>query len=286
MFSKKIRTILGVATLALAVALTGCGGNDKKADAPKAGAVEGKVTAQGSTALLPLLKAAQEQFEAKNPKVTINLTGGGSFTGMNQVANKAVDIGNSDVELTAELKDKGLVDNKVVVLPFVLIVNPDVSVSNLTQEQAIDVLSGKITNWKELGGKDQKITIIGRAASSGSRATIATKILKGGSFAKDAVVLDSNGAVKTGVATTAGAIGYVDAPYADKTVKVLDYNGVKYSPEAIIGGKYQIWSYGHMYTNGKPAGATKAFIDFVTSKDFQEANAAKLGFIPVTSMPK
>lgn len=286
MFSKKIRTILGVATLALAVALTGCGGSDKKADAPKAGAVEGKVTAQGSTALLPLLKAAQEQFEAKNPKVTINLTGGGSFTGMNQVANKAVDIGNSDVELPAELKDKGLVDNKVVVLPFVLIVNPDVSVSNLTQEQAIDVLSGKITNWKELGGNDQKITIIGRAASSGSRATIATKILKGGSFAKDAVVLDSNGAVKTGVATTAGAIGYVDAPYADKTVKVLDYNGVKYSPEAIIAGKYQIWSFGHMYTNGKPAGATKAFIDFVTSKDFQEANASKLGFIPVTSMPK
>ncbi len=277
--------ILGVATLAMAVALTGCGGADKKAD-PKASAVEGKITAQGSTALLPLLKAAQEQFEAKNPKVTINLTGGGSFTGMNQVANKAVDIGNSDVELPAELKDKGLVDNKVIVLPFILIVNPEVKVDNLSQAQAIDILSGKVTNWKDVGGNDQKITIIGRASSSGSRATIATKILQGASFAKDAIVLDSNGAVKTGVATTAGAIGYVDAPYADKTVKVLNYNGVKYSPEAVIQGKYNIWSYGHMYTNGTPTGATKAFIDFVSSKDFQNANASKLGFIPVTSMPK
>ena len=285
MLSKKIKMILGVATLAMAVALTGCGGADKKAD-PKASAVEGKITAQGSTALLPLLKAAQEQFEAKNPKVTINLTGGGSFTGMNQVANKAVDIGNSDVELPAELKDKGLVDNKVIVLPFILIVNPEVKVDNLSQAQAIDILSGKVTNWKDVGGNDQKITIIGRASSSGSRATIAAKILQGASFAKDAIVLDSNGAVKTGVATTAGAIGYVDAPYADKTVKVLNYNGVKYSPEAVIQGKYNIWSYGHMYTNGTPTGATKAFIDFVSSKDFQNANASKLGFIPVTSMPK
>lgn len=286
MISKKTKLCAGLAAIMLTAALVGCGGESKKAAPAADSNIEGKITAQGSTALLPLLKSAQEQFEAKHSKVTINLTGGGSFTGMNQVANKAVDIGNSDVELPKELQGKGLVDNKVIVLPFVLIVNPNVTVSNLSQKQANDIFNGNITNWKEVGGNDQKITIIGRAASSGSRATIAAKVLNGGDFAKNAVVLDSNGAVKTGVATTAGAIGYVDAPYADQSVKVLDYNNVKYSPENIINGKYPIWSYGHMYTNGAPSGATKAFIDFVTSKAFQETNAGKLGFIPVTSMPK
>lgn len=283
--SKKLLTMLGVGVLAVSMLTTGCGG-DKKAATDAAKGVEGKVTAQGSTALLPILKVAQEQFESKNPKATINITGGGSFTGMNQVANKAVDIGNSDVDLPKDLDGKGIVDHKVVVIPFVLITNPDVKVSNLTQAQAIDILSGKTTNWKEVGGEDKAITIIGRSKSSGSRATISSVVLKGQDFDIKSVVLDSNGAVKTAVATTAGAIGYVDAPYADQTVKVLDYNGVKYSEQAVIEGKYPVYSYGHMYTNGQPTGATKAFIDFVMSKDFQDANASKTGFIAITKMPK
>lgn len=277
--------MLGVGMLAVSMLVSGCGG-DKKSDTGAAKGVEGKVTAQGSTALLPILKVAQEQFEAKNAKVTINITGGGSFTGMNQVANKAVDIGNSDVNLPKDLADKGLVDHKVVVIPFVLITNPDVKVSNLTSAQAIDVLTGKIKNWKELGGEDKAITIIGRSKSSGSRATISEVLLKGQDFDAKSVVLDSNGAVKTAVSTTSGAIGYVDAPYADNSVKVLEYNSVKYSEQAVIDGKYPIYSYGHMYTNGQPTGATKAFIDFVMSKDFQDANASKTGFIAITKMPK
>ena len=286
MFSlKKVKSILGVAALGLTLVLGGCGGNEKAA-APAPTAVEGKVTAQGSTALLPLLKAAQEQFESKNQKVTINIAGGGSFTGMNQVANKAVDIGNSDVDIPKELADKGLVDHKVVVLPFIFITNPEVKVDNLTKQQAVDILTGKVTNWKEVGGQDQKITIVHRAKSSGSRATIAKIVLNDAAFTDNAVILDSNGAVKTAVSTTAGAIGYVDVPYADKSVKVLDYEGVKYSQEAVTSGKYPIYSYGHMYTNGKPTGATKAFIDFVMSKEFQEANAVQKGFIPITKMPK
>ena len=283
--SKKLLTMLGVGMLAVSMLVTGCGG-DKKAGTDAAKTVEGKVTAQGSTALLPILKVAQEQFEAKNPKVTINITGGGSFTGMNQVANKAVDIGNSDVNLPKDLEGKGLVDHKVVVIPFVLITNPDVKVSNLTNEQAINILSGKIKNWKEVGGDDKAITIIGRSKSSGSRATVSEVVLKGQDFDAKSVVLDSNGAVKTAVSTTSGAIGYVDAPYADQSVKVLEYNGVKYSEQAVIDGKYPIYSYGHMYTNGQPTGATKAFIDFVMSKDFQDANASKTGFIAITKMPK
>ena len=279
---KKSLAILGIVAMTAGL-LTGCGG-DKK-EAPKAGAeLTGTVTASGSTALLPLLKPGQEEFQKKNPKVTVNIAGGGSFTGQNQVASGAVSIGNSDVELQAELKDKGLVEHKLVGIPFVLIANNDVTVTNLTDKQAQDIFAGKITNWKEVGGADQKITIIHRPKSSGSRATIAATVMKGAAFTDNAIIQDSNGAVRAAIASTPGAFGYVDAAYVDKTVKALAYNGVPYSMENVTSGKYPIFTFGRMYTKGAPTGAVKAFIDYVTSKEFQEAYAEKNGFVPVTKM--
>ncbi|SDF16729.1 phosphate ABC transporter substrate-binding protein [Sporolituus thermophilus] len=280
---RKPKMLAAALALMLGVSLAaGCGQKSE----PKTGELQGTVTASGSTALLPLLKPAQEEFQKKHPKVTVNIAGGGSFTGMNQVAAGSVNIGNSDVELPPELKDKGLVDHKVAVAPFVFIVNPDVTVDNLTQQQYIDIFTGKITNWKEVGGKDQKITIIHRAKSSGSRATIAQVVLKGAAFTDNAVIQDSNGAVRAAIASTPGAIGYVDAPYADNTVKVLAYNGVKYTPENVINGTYPVFAYEHMYTKGEPTGAVKAFIDYVMSKEFQETYVEKNGFLPITKMKK
>lgn len=273
-------------TLVLGLGLmAGCGGQQKK-DAGKAtpAKVTGKVTASGSTALLPLLKAGQEEFYKLNDKVTINISGGGSFTGQKQVASGAVNIGNSDVEVAADLKDKGLVEHKLVGIPFVFIVNKDVSVNNLTKEQYVNILSGKIKNWKEVGGKDQKITLIHRAKSSGSRATIAKVVLNNGNFTDDAVVQDSNGAVRGAIATTPGAIGYVDAAYVDATVKALQFDGVAYSIKAVIDGKYPVYTFGRMFTKGEAKGAVKAFIDYVTGKAFQEKFAEKNGFVPITKM--
>jgi len=285
---KKSKVLASAVAMMLGVAMiAGCGGSDKKAeDTAKPAGIEGTVSASGSTALLPLLKPAQEEFQKLHDKVNINIAGGGSFTGMNQVAEGSVQIGNSDVNLPADYKDKGLVDHKVVVEPFVFIANKELAISNLTAAQVVDIMTGKITNWKEVGGADQAITIIHRAKSSGSRATIAEKVLKGAEFTDKAIIQDSNGAVRAAIANTPGAIGYVDAPYADQTVKTLDFDGVKYSPEAIINGKYTVWSYGHMYTKGEATGATKAFLDYVMSPEFQNAYVEKAGFIPVTKMSK
>jgi len=279
---RKSKMLVAVLALTLGVSLVaGCGGK-KEANAD----IQGTVTASGSTALLPLLKPAQEEFQKKNAKVTVNIAGGGSFTGMNQVAAGAVNIGNSDVALTSEYKDKGLVDFQVAVAPFVFIANTDVSVENLTQQQYVDIMTGKITNWKEVGGKDQKITIIHRAKSSGSRATIAEVVLKGAAFTDAAVIQDSNGAVRAAIASTPGAIGYVDAAYADSTVKTLAYNGVKFTADAVISGQYPVYAYEHMYTKGQPTGAVKAFIDYVMSPEFQNTYVEKNGFLPVTKMKK
>jgi len=283
--SKKLLT--GALAMVLGVGLlAGCGGQKEvPKDAGTAQAeLSGTVTASGSTALLPFLKPAQEEFQKKNAKVTVNIAGGGSFTGQNQVGAGSVNIGNSDVPLQDNLKDKGLVETKLVGIPFVFIANSDVAVDNLTQQQYADILTGKVTNWKEVGGKDQKITLIHRAKSSGSRGAIAEIVLKGVAFTDDAVIQDSNGAVKAAIASTPGAIGYVDAAYADQSVKALAYNGVKYSINDVISGKYPVFTYGRMFTKGEPTGAVKAFIDYATSKEFQEAYAEKNGFVPITKM--
>lgn len=265
--------------------LAGCGQN--KSEQPKPAAeIQGTVTASGSTALLPLLKPAQEEFQKKHAKVTVNIAGGGSFTGQNQVAAGSVNIGNSDVGLQDSLKSAGLVEHKLVGIPFVFIVNPGVTVESLTPEQYVGIFSGKITNWKDVGGKDQAVTIIHRAKSSGSRATIQEVVMKTVNFTDNAVIQDSNGAVRAAIASTPGAIGYVDAAYVDQSVKGLAYNGVKFSLDNVAGGKYPVYTFGRMYTKGEPTGAVKAFIEYATGKEFQESYAEKQGFIPLTKMPK
>ena len=278
--------LLAMALIVGAGMVAGCGGDQSKKTATTTTKVEGKVTASGSTALLPLLKVGQEEFYKLHDKVTINLSGGGSFTGQKQVASGSVDIGNSDVALASDLQGKGLVEHSLVGIPFVFIANSDVSVDSLTDKQYVDIFTGKITNWQEVGGKDQKITIIHRAKSSGSRATIAKVVLNDKEFTNDAIIQDSNGAVRSAIATTPGAIGYVDAAYADKTVKTLKFNGTEYSIKAVSEGKYPVYTTGRMYTNGEPKGAVKAFIDYVTSDDFQNKNVESQGFIPLTKLPK
>lgn len=284
---RNMSKLFTVGILALTVALTGCGGKKAPpAPAPATGEkISGTVTASGSTALLPVANAAREMFQEAHKDVTVNVSGGGSFTGLNQVATGAVNIGNSDVQPPAD-QAKDLVEFKVAVSPFVFITNKDVTAASLTMEQYAKVLKGEITNWKEVGGADQKITVVSRQQSSGSRATIVKVVLNNqGDITKDALVQDSNGKVQETVASTPGAIGYVDAAYADPAkVKTLQVNGVTYSPDAVIAKQWPIWAYGYMYTKGQPTGAVKAFIDFVLSPDFQDKELPGLGFVPVTKM--
>ena len=288
MFKTKSKIALVGTTLFALLALVGCGQTaEPTKETTPAQTVEKKtISAAGSTALQPLVKLAADEFMSKNAGVQVNISGGGSFTGLNNVASGSVDIGNSDVEVTDELKDKGLVDHQVAVAPFLIIVNKDVTVDNLTKEQLTDIFTGKITNWKDVGGSDSKISIIGRAKSSGSRATISKIVMDGKDFTDAAAAQDSTGNLITGVAQTSGAIGYCDAAYLKDTVKALKYNGVEYSVETVANGTYPIYAFEHMYTKGEPTGTVKAFLDYIMSKEFQEKNVEKTGFIPVSMLKK
>lgn len=277
--SRRVSALLLIGILA--TSLAGCGARRT----PPPGALTGTVTASGSTALLHMAQAAKELFEEQHEWITVNVSGGGSFNGLTQVSTGAVAIGNSDVEAPAD-KYPGLKDHKVAVAPFVIITHKGVTVDDLTLDQLARVLRGEVTNWKDVGGADQPITVISRAQSSGSRATIVTTVLKNqGDITRDAVVQDSNGKVRDSVASTPGSIGYVDAPYFDPANhKSLRLDGVAYSPQSVAAGQWPIWTYEHMYTKGEPTGVVKAYLDFVLSKEFQEAYVEKLGFIPVTRM--
>ena len=291
MFKAKSKIALVCTTLMALLVLVGCGQTDAPTTPnsnPSASTTIDKktISAAGSTALQPLVKLAADDFMAKNAGVQVNLSGGGSFTGLTNVASGSVDIGNSDVFVTDELKDKGLVDHQVAVAPFLLITNKDVTIDNITKAQATDIFTGKITNWKDVGGKDAKISIIGRAKSSGSRATIAKIVMDGKDFTDAAAAQDSNGNVMTGVAQTPGAIGYIDAAYLKDTVKSLKYNGVAFSSDTVGNGEYPIYALEHMYTKGEATGTVKAFLDYITSKEFQDKNVEKTGFVPISKIKK
>ncbi|SEB80890.1 phosphate ABC transporter substrate-binding protein [Paenibacillus sp. GP183] len=305
-FMSKKGIIFAISAILLMGVVAGCANTDNKNAAsasPKASApaattsataaptasatpIEGTVTASGSSALLPLVKQAATDFMALNPKVTINVTAGGSGVGVKNVADGTSDIGNSDVEPAAEYKDKGLVDHQVAIAPFALVVNKDVNVDNITKAQAADIFMGKVTNWKEVGGKDAKITVVHRPDSSGSRKLVQTIILDGKDFTKEGLTQETTGAVKTTVASTTSSIGYIDTPYLDDTLKALKIDGVAYSEDNIKNGSYKLFGVEHMYTKGEAKGAAKAFIDFISSKEFQGKQVRDLKFLPADLLKK
>lgn len=295
MLSKgKWLAILAVALVAV-LAVAGCG--KKELPPPQQGSSQqsgnqqsggsGTITAAGSTALQPLVDEAAKQYMEKNPGARIVVNGGGSGNGLSQVFQGAVQIGNSDI--FAEEKDgidaSQLVDHKVAVVGMAAVVNPDVKVDNLTQQQLIDIFTGKITNWKDVGGPDQKINIVNRPKGSGTRATFKKYALNGAEEAQGiAMEQDASGTVRKTIAETPGAIGYLALSYIDSSVRPLKIDGVEPTAANIVDNKYKVWAYEHMYTKGQPTGEVKKFLDFIMSDEVQKNLVTQMGYIPVTDM--
>jgi phosphate transport system substrate-binding protein len=280
-FFKKL-TILSLATLML---VSSASLVDARSN------LKGKITINGSTALLPLSLQAAKEFKKLNPGVSIAASGKGSVTGPQSVKKGIAEIGACDWDASVSVPGfkafDGQVANKVAVIPFAAVVNKNVTVSNLTTAQLQGIFSGKILNWKEVGGADADIVVINRSFGSGTRVNFIMKALDGTDTVKKSSnykEVGSSGDMKTNVASTPNSIGYLDLVYVTSDFKAVSINGVASTPENVINGSYKVWAYGYYMTKGQPTGTTKAFIDFVQGKDFQQGSLKKMKYIPLAAM--
>ncbi|MGN7322358.1 phosphate ABC transporter substrate-binding protein [Bacillus altitudinis] len=285
--------LLTFLTIALLAFVTACGNSsssgdakDSKGNASNKDEASGSITISGSSAMQPLVLAAAEKFMDKHPKADIQVQAGGSGTGLSQVSEGSVQIGNSDV--FAEEKDgidaKALKDHKVAVVGMAAAVNPEVGVKDITKDELKKIFTGKIKNWKELGGKDQKITLVNRPDSSGTRATFVKYALDGATPA-EGITEDSSNTVKKLIAETPGAIGYLAFSYlTDDKITPLSIDGVKPEESNVESGKYTIWAYEHSYTKGEPEGLAKQFLDYLMSDEVQKEIVKDQGYISVSNM--
>ena len=291
MNSKKILAgVLALATLA------GCGGTSSdtttdKTEAEKASedSLSGTVTASGSSALLPLAQAAADKFMESNPDLVITVNGGGSGEGLKQVADGSVDIGNSDVSAEEKLDADGaktLTDHEVAIVAMAPVVNKDLGITSLTTDQLVSIFTGKVTNWKDVGGPDEEILLVTRPSSSGTRTTFKKWALNGEEEASnEALETDDSGTLVQTVSTNKGAIGYVALSYLvnNTDVQAVAIDGVEPTLENAYSGEYKVWSYEHMYTNGEGSKEAQAFIEYMCGDEFA-SELEKMGYGVVSKL--
>lgn len=244
--------------------------------------LSGSISMVGSTSMEKLANALSEAFMEEYPDVTVTAEFVGSGAGIEAVTNGTADIGNSSRSLKDEEKAAGVVENIVAIDGIAVCVDPANEVADLTKEQLTNIYNGTITNWKEVGGADEPIIVIGREAGSGTRGAFEELVdLK--DACKYANELDSTGAVIAKVASTPGAIGYASLDALDDSVKALSLEGVEATAENIKAGNYFLSRPFVMATKGEISeqnDLVQAWFDFVLGDEGQQV-ASEVGLITV-----
>ena len=296
------------ACILFAMSLAACGNSDTAAEAGSAAAtsaeagsvaestvaessqtatteaaeLSGSISMVGSTSMEKLANALSEAFMEEYPDVTVTAEFVGSGAGIEAVTNGTADIGNSSRSLKDEEKAAGVVENVVAIDGIAVCVDPANEVADLTKEQLTNIYNGTVTNWKEVGGADEPIIVIGREAGSGTRGAFEELVdLK--DACKYANELDSTGAVIAKVASTPGAIGYASLDALDDSVKALSLEGVEATAENIKAGNYFLSRPFVMATKGEiseQSDLVQAWFDFVLGDEGQQV-ASEVGLITV-----
>lgn len=244
--------------------------------------LSGSISMVGSTSMEKLANALSEAFMEEYPDVTVTAEFVGSGAGIEAVTNGTADIGNSSRSLKDEEKAAGVVENVVAIDGIAVCVDPANEVADLTKEQLTNIYNGTVTNWKEVGGADEPIIVIGREAGSGTRGAFEelVDLVDGCKYANE---LDSTGAVIAKVAYTPGAIGYASLDALDDSVKALSLEGVEATAENIKAGNYFLSRPFVMATKGEISeqnDLVQAWFDFVLGDEGQQV-ASEVGLITV-----
>ncbi len=272
--SKKLFLMAGVMLLSLPL-FTACS-KDKG----------NKIVIKGSTTVLPITQKTAEAYRKVN-KVSISIEGSGSGNGIKALLDGTCDIANSSREMkkkemkAAEEKKMAVKEIAVALDMIVPIVHPSNKIKNITTSQLKAIYDGSISNWKQLGGKDEKIVVISRDTSSGTYEVWHTKVMKKTDVRKDALLQASNGAVSSAIAGNPKAIGYIGFGYLSQNVSPLKVDSVVATIANGKSGKFPISRKLYMYINEKTVSAdAEKYVDYILGADGQKL-VKEAGFIPI-----
>ena len=274
------KTSIAILAIAIAsmIAATGCSKDRNR---------EMKIIIKGSTTVLPITQKAVEAYSKINSSVSISISGGGSGEGIKALIDGNTDIANSsrqmkeqEAKLAAEKKIT-LKEIPVAYDMIVPVVHPENPVTNITVDQLKAIYDGSITNWKQLGGKDEKIVVVSRDTSSGTYEVWEEKIMHKTDVKKDALLQASNGAIVSTVSQNPKAIGYIGFGYINDRVKPLSINGIVGTIENGKSGRFPVSRKLYIYINETSVSEqAKKFIEFLLGAEGQDL-VQKAGFIPL-----
>jgi phosphate transport system substrate-binding protein len=270
----------GLAVISLAVILTACGSND---GGGSKSSNEGLATIaiSGSTSVGPLAEKLAFKYE-ENHDVKIEINQIGSSAGITNAISGVSEIGMSSRDLKQEEIDSGLSETIIAYDGIVVVTHPTNKVKDLTLEEVKKIFTGKVTNWKELGGEDLEIVVVSREDGSGSRDSFQEIVdFSSGELVRSAIIASGNGNIKTTVATNKHAVGFISFEYIDESISTIDINGVEATADNVLQQKYKL-SRPFLFVNKEEnlTDAGQQFIDFILSPDGQVV-VSETGAIPI-----
>jgi phosphate transport system substrate-binding protein len=285
MTKNRLLTVLSATVFLMA----SCGGNDTERSSAEntvsggeVAGLQGELNVVGSTTVQPLAEVFAESFETLEPGVMIYVQGGGSSVGVRSAADQSADIGmaSREIKLSELQETPELVVHTIAMDGIAIVSEPGCTVDDLTKEQVKQIFSGEVTNWSEIGGENLVISVVAREEGSGTRAAFEEMVMEDALISDNAILQPSNGAVRTTISITPGAIGFLSFGYLDSQTKAISINGVLPTEENAASGDYSIVRPLNMVTFGSPEGKVEAFLDFILSEDGQ-AIVVDQGYLPV-----
>jgi phosphate transport system substrate-binding protein len=260
--------------------------------------LSGQIQIAGSTTVQPLSEKLALAFMALNPELVIEVQGGGSSVGVTAAGEGTVNIGQVSREVKGS-EFEAFPDLQVFTIAFdgiAIVTHPDLELPSITLEQAKRIFGGEITNYAEIGGPDGEIIVVSREEGSGTRAAFDELVLESSEpeleMTETALLQQSNGQVRTTVATTPNAIGYLSFGFLDESVNLVEINGFLPTVDNVLAGNYPVFRPLNLTTNGDPDELSQAFLDFVLSPDGQAivsddyipAVGEDAGYVPPTDL--
>jgi phosphate transport system substrate-binding protein len=268
-----MRYLFFINLILAAVLLAACGGAPQAPASTNqaAGGLSGRLQLAGSTSVQPLAEELAAAFMKANPGVKVEVQGGGSGVGVTSAYSQAADIGTASRDLTADEKAKmpELRATRIAIDGIAVVTNPGLKLPTLSKEQVQHIFAGDVVNFKDVGGPDAAIVVVTREEGSGTRDAFQGLVMGKAKIFEKALVQQSNGQVRTTIATTPNSIGYLSFGYLDGSIYAVPIDNAAPTAENVLNKTYPIWRYFNLVTKGAPNPLAQAFMDFIFSPDGQ-----------------